>query len=1665
MSESSADAPDSPQREGSGARLNVLQKACLGRQVHLGMLYDFCSDSFIPVSTLRSEMFSKAITSEPRVGSTYELITDDSFEVKASHLDVDNGQQLSLLLGLVNVEGVAKFLLDCRSSMNQSRASLMYKSTTKLEQLAIDELGKIENPCLTGSSKAMCTHIVTGIEYGVDAVFVFDSMMASQDSLEKIIEELAETKGTEFSSTVSQDRHENEASSIGCTFYADMPCPKQPKTYSVAIEVLLELPKHFGVHDGVPKKVWLHPISELDNRAHKVVHEISPGLIGEIQSILNSVKLLEVQSTLRNLLTNEVCTYFSGIKCDLENMITLIAKYIANFKKRLANLLPKVRGGDIDEAEIADALKENKSSPFSLTAISTWVEEKTTEVKILAAHLDQIKQQENIKLVFQADDEMYSLRNKVDLKFILCFDYNICKEDMQLEKMKLHLRSREKGVRKENWATRPDPWYKKQNQHMRKRLLQFLHLAKANCPNVAYIVTNGNTAANTEKSDQIPCMWLYENGSPSAFEPPDQPGKPQAFSVTGSNSIHISWEKPQSAVTGIKSYTLLFHSSDEQPNKWHSRSIPPSKEEDTITTISSQQDYVFKVRAETAVGAGPESEPSDPVVYLTLEAPGKPVASTVYRKSVELYWEKPQHHQMSALLSESTVKTKHYIIAYSASTDPPDKWQIHKTSTSEQHDTVDGLSPDTVYFFKVRAETTAGTTPESELSEAIMTQSSLPPPGKPYATDITHNAVTLEWNIPNISHASCPYHQVDTLQQSFRSVIKSYTVFFRSQEDPPDQWEQFTTGSAIRCVTVPDLSPRKVYFFKLRAKTNNTTSQDSEVSNPIRTKVPLLSPPGKPYANVVTHDSIQLKWEKPKDGDEMIVSYKVFYQPMQESGDKWSVHSTMAPNECFTVKNLEQKTTYIFKVAAETSSGTHQQSEASDSIVTKVLSPPGKPYSSEATHNSIHLKWNRPEDGAELIKSYKILYCSLDQSTSRNWSTCSITVGQECFTIKNLQQGTKYLFKVQAETSGTHQESEASDPIETKVLSPPGKPCATNVTRCSIQLTWAKPTCGAEMVTSYKILHHSFRNPEESWSTCYTKDSKECCTISDLHHNTNYFFKIVAETSSGPSEDSEVSDSVKTQDISLAEKLIPFCKKIDQDDTLCIYKLKATETMVMDKLIKVDVGIHPAVVHPTGASASASVSQKVLMLVGASGAGKSTLINSIANYVLGVKWENDYRFKLISEPEEEDQCVSQTKHITAYTFHQCGSVLPYTLTVIDTPGFGDTEGMEKDKHNFDLIRNFFSEKTSKGIDQLHAVGFVAKASEARLTPAHKYVYDTVLQIFGNDMTIFVVATHASPKEPPVLKALKTVKVPFQKYFKFENSALFEQNSEASLYQMFWKISMAGFEDLFDQLSLMSPQSLVLTREVLAERQKLHALVKTILPQISSRLATIEKLKQEQSVLDRYEADIHANERFTYTVTVTEKKREEPEENFFFTVCTICDKICHRRCSKRTDSEKKWCSAMTKNKGKKNAICGQGDCSSNECLWSVHENRRFMMVEEQVVQIRTIDDLKATYESALSNKSDKEEVIAKIKNDLDNCEQDVLRKICKLKKHTMRLQEIAMRPVVQTEIEYIDYLIESTKQEAQPGWEQRVATLQGLQKIAKVTVQAFKNNPEDLLKNC
>ena len=291
--------------------------------------------------------------------------------------------------------------------------------------------------------------------------------------------------------------------------------------------------------------------------------------------------------------------------------------------------------------------------------------------------------------------------------------------------------------------------------------------------------------------------------------------------------------------------------------------------------------------------------------------------------------------------------------------------------------------------------------------------------------------------------------------------------------------------------------------------------------------------------------------------------------------------------------------------------------------------------------------------------------------------------------------------------------------------------------------------------------------------------------------------------------------------------------------------------------------------------------EKVFMILGATGAGKTTMIHSIANYIMGVHWEDKFRFKLVMEAEldKTSEAHSQTRWITAYTFHRMeGSKAPFTLTIVDTPGFGDTEGLERDKDIARQIKEFSSLTGENGIDHLDGVGFISQAALARLTPTQKYIYDSILSTFGKDISsnIFLMVTFAdgSP-EPPVVGAVKAAQIPFTSFFTFNNCSLFSNNEDSdddmNFGEVFWQLCSQNFQEFMTNLATVEPKSLQLTKQVLEERQRLEVIIQGLQQKINTGMSKINELQQEESILRRQEADLLANKDFSYKVKVSKMK--------------------------------------------------------------------------------------------------------------------------------------------------------------------------------------------------
>ncbi len=515
--------------------------------------------------------------------------------------------------------------------------------------------------------------------------------------------------------------------------------------------------------------------------------------------------------------------------------------------------------------------------------------------------------------------------------------------------------------------------------------------------------------------------------------------------------------------------------------------------------------------------------------------------------------------------------------------------------------------------------------------------------------------------------------------------------------------------------------------------------------------------------------------------------------------------------------------------------------------------------------------------------------------------------------------------------------------------------------------------------------------------------------------------------------------------------LLELEEQISAED-VTVYNVKKNEISCdsTNKIKHVEIG-----------SPSHSAEEKIIMVVGATGSGKSTLIDGILNFVFGVEWKDPFRLRLATDDfmgqeqnQAQSQAHSQTKWIMVYTIHHHEWMsIPFTLTIIDTPGFGDTSGIQRDREISQQIGTFFSLKGKWMVDHIDAIGFVAQSSLPRLTQTQRYIFDSILALFGKDMAsnIFLLLTFADGQRPQVLSSMEDSHFPFVKYFKFNNSALFSSNSEngendhdiengeEKFADMFWKMGMKSCEKFLKCIGKVSPQSLLSSKVVLEERNTLDIIVDCFQNNIQVAQNTLATMGEKAQSLLNHQAEIEANKNFTYTVDTEETVTIPTEPGQYTTNCTVCKKTCCEYCSIKDDQLKIDCMVME-----------DGTCTKceNKCKWDLHKNQQHVYKVFPGKEMRTAIDVREHLDQATAKKTVAEETLQNLGKQFMTIQLQLLQHGEQVRRSLSLLEDKALKMNPLSTIDYIDVLMQSELSEARPGWQQRIKQLEDVKKQAQ-----------------
>uniref|UniRef100_A0A8P4GSL6 Fibronectin type-III domain-containing protein n=1 Tax=Dicentrarchus labrax TaxID=13489 RepID=A0A8P4GSL6_DICLA len=532
--------------------------------------------------------------------------------------------------------------------------------------------------------------------------------------------------------------------------------------------------------------------------------------------------------------------------------------------------------------------------------------------------------------------------------------------------------------------------------------------------------------------------------------------------------------------------------------------------------------------------------------------------------------------------------------------------------------------------------------------------------------------------------------------------------------------------------------------------------------------------------------------------------------------------------------------------------------------VSENFEPPSKPETvtvRDINHNSVTLKISPPRFGAENITSYSVEYCV---SGEDGWQQQTASKAEEV-TVSDLSPNTEHMFRCRAVTSvGVGPASVVSGSIKTLPCSPPGKP-QVEPNSSEISVSWEKPAeLGQDVqiqsyIVEYAKTDNGMKEEDLQWNQMMSKAEK--MIISELQSETEYVVRVRCDCGAAGRSKESISVNVCTTTIThLAEFLRSTSERLNSESP-SVYKLLLKEE---------DMDIDGCRRYSFGKESTRQT--RTIMLFGESGSGKSTLINGMINYIVGVEWNDNFRFRLVDEDQWRSQAESQTSEVTVYKInHQEGFKIPFSLTIVDTPGFGDTRGIKRHEEIIEHLCNLFSAEL--GVSEVDAVCFVTQAASAQLTLSQKYMCDSVLSIFDKDVAenIRVLVTFTDSQRPPVLQAINASGVPCPKtkdglpvHFKYYNSALFADNKSAAadsmsedeedegFDQMCWNMGTKSLKRFFVDLNVTETKSLTMTKDVLREREQLKDLAEKLLNQVKIQPVFEHPLDLLPSVKDEYD---------------------------------------------------------------------------------------------------------------------------------------------------------------------------------------------------------------------
>lgn len=169
----------------SESDLSVTKQA-IGRHGFIGTLYDVRSDQFEGGNLFNRELALSLISTTDCASSDYFVDENTSQKDTLNKLNVEGSMKLSLMAGLVKVDGSAKYLNQTKTDSRTVRVTLMFNVKTKQQHLQVSmaDLCNYFTPDALENPNA--THCVIGITWGARVAATFEEILDSSEAADEL---------------------------------------------------------------------------------------------------------------------------------------------------------------------------------------------------------------------------------------------------------------------------------------------------------------------------------------------------------------------------------------------------------------------------------------------------------------------------------------------------------------------------------------------------------------------------------------------------------------------------------------------------------------------------------------------------------------------------------------------------------------------------------------------------------------------------------------------------------------------------------------------------------------------------------------------------------------------------------------------------------------------------------------------------------------------------------------------------------------------------------------------------------------------------------------------------------------------------------------------------------------------------------------------------------------------------------------------------------------------------------------------------------------------------------------------------------------------------------------------------------------------------------------